>query len=305
MVHTPTKELTESFKAPAIDLILLLGVVIAVLMGTLTFENWRAHSRARAAEKAERELAELNRNLEGVVDSRTRELANRNADLQTITDSVAHDLRNPLNTIAVNLELFELQNQGQLAPQALATLRRIPPGVHQMAEILERLLGFSLVAHKTFERKELNMEALAREVFADLSATDSQPPVLFTVSALPAARADEVLVKVLLTNLFSNALKFTRTRPLRRISVDFELRETGAVYTITDNGLGFDQKSGQRLFAAFERGREGGAADGLGLGLSIATRVVERHGGRIWAESVPGEKAVFHFTLEPDSALPA
>jgi len=301
MVHTPTSELTTTFKAPAVDLILLLGLVIAVLMGTLTFENWRAFSRARAAELAEQELAELNRSLEQEVASRTMELANRNADLQVITDSVGHDLRNPLNTIAVNLELFKLKYEGQLAPQALAILQRIPPGVRQMAEILDRLLGLSTVAHKIFEREDLDMRALASEVFEELSATETQPPVKFEVTDLPPAKADEVLVKVLFTNLFSNALKFTREKSKRHIKVDFEARDSGTVYTVTDNGIGFDQQSAQRLFMAFERSRNSGTTDGLGLGLSIVARVVERHGGRIWAESVPGEKAVFLFTLQADS----
>ncbi len=108
VVHTPDSELAESFKTPAIDMILLLGLIIAVLMGTLTFENWRAHTRARAAEKAEHGLAELNRHLE-------QEIANRTSDLQTISDSVAHDLRNPLNAIAVNAQLLEIQNAAGLA----------------------------------------------------------------------------------------------------------------------------------------------------------------------------------------------
>jgi signal transduction histidine kinase len=299
VTHAPTRELADSFAAPAIDLILLLGLVISVLMGTLTFENWRAQSRARAAEVAERKLAELNRNLEQQIHDRTRELANRTADLQTIADSVAHDMRNPLNVISVNLSLFEAREGASLQAESMTVLQRIPPAVKRMADILNRLLGLSTVAHSTFKRELLDMREMVQEVFNDLQASETDPDIVLHLGDLHPVQADEKLVGILLLNLLANAFRYTRGRPDRCIEVNSKREDGVVVYTIRDNGIGFDQHHADRIFNAFDQLETGQAKRGLGLGLAIVARVVSRHKGRIWAESAPNEFAAFHFTLEP------
>jgi signal transduction histidine kinase len=301
VIHSPTKEMVDSFDAvPTIDLILLLGLVIAVLMATLTFENWRAYSRARAAELAEHKLAELNRSLEEQIHKRTRELANRTADLQTIADSVAHDMRNPLNVISVNLALFEAQSEGHLPESSKVTLQRIPPAMGRITEILERLMGLSTATHSTFSREPLNMTALVREAFEDLIAGESDGKVELQVDNLPEVSADLKLVKIMLLNLLANAFRYTRGRPSRQIKVSSKTADGIAVYMVEDNGLGFDQRYADQMFDAFQQLDAGKGRRGLGLGLAIVARVVERHEGRIWAEGVPNEKATFYFTLEPE-----
>lgn len=301
VVHTPTRELLRTYETPSIDMILLLGLIISVLVSTLIFENWRSWIRARAAEKAENNLAELNRNLEQVVTSRTRELATRTRDMQTITDSVSHDMRSPLSTIAVNVQLFEAQNK-DLAPEALTALHRIPPAVHQIAAILDRMLGLSTVAHSTFKPTHLNIADLVEEVFEDLQASEPPPAVNLHIGDLPSVDGDERLIKVLLTNLLSNALKFTRSKTNRKISVSADDSADVTVYNITDNGIGFSQDSAEELFIAFQKLDEGKVEEGVGLGLAIVARVVGRHGGRIWAEGVPGKSASFFFTLQPEQS---
>lgn len=302
VVHAPTRELFLDYESPSIDLILLLGLIISVLMATLTFENGRSFLRARAAEKAEHKLAELNRNLEQVVETRTRELKNRTRDMQTITDSISHDVRSPLSTIAVNVQLFEAQNEGKLAPQSLTTLQRIPPAVSQIAEILDRMLGLSTVAHSTFKPEPLSITDLIEDVFEDLQASEPPPSVELTIGDLPDAFADERMVKVLLTNLLSNSMKFTRSKAERRIEVSASISDSVTIYCISDNGIGFHQDSAEELFIAFQKLDEGKVDSGVGLGLAIVARVVGRHGGRIWAEGVPGERASFFFTLEPEKS---
>ncbi len=297
--HAPTQQLADSYAVPAIDLILLLGLIISVLMGTLTFENWRSHSRARAAEVAERRLAELNRDLEKQIHDRTRELANRTTDLQTIADSVAHDMRNPLNVISVNLALFEAQQGETLPVESRSALQRIPPAVKRMADILDRLLGLSTVAHSTFQRELLNMREMVEEVFEDLQSSETDPDIELHLGDLHEEQADETLVNILLLNLMANAFRYTRGRPERCIEVSSKLVDGVVVYTIKDNGIGFDQRHADRIFNAFDQLEGGKANKGLGLGLAIVARVVSRHQGRIWVESVPDELAAFHFTLEP------
>lgn len=300
VTHIPTQELSDSYASPAIDLIRLLGLIIAVLMATLTFENWRAQSRAKAAESAERELAELNRSLEEQIHQRTRDLANRTADLQTIADSVAHDMRNPLNAISVNLALFEAQNKGVLPAESIRVLQRIPDAVRQMVEILDRLLGLSTVAHSTFIPETLNMSEMVEEAFEDLQANEPESRVELVVGDLPEVQGDEKLVSILLLNLMANAFKYTRNREHRRIEVSAWKKDGVTVYSVKDNGIGFDQHSAERMFSAFHQLDVGKSSTGLGLGLAIVARVVGRHHGRIWAEGVPNEGATFHFTLEPD-----
>ena len=301
VVHAPTQELADTLEPPSIDFILLLGLIIAVLMATLTAESWRAYSRAHAAEVAEKSLAELNRDLEHEIELRTRELAHRNEDLQTIADSVAHDMRNPLNGIAMNLQLLEEKNADLLDKSSLDILQRISPAVDQMAAILDRMLGMSRAAHSTFSRESLDMNALVKETFDELTANEPPPRVSLELADLPAVDADEMLVKMLLTNLLSNALKYTREKEKRRIQVNYEAQDGVTVYRITDNGIGFDQQSTERMFEAFKRLDSSKATAGIGLGLAIVARVVGRHGGRIWAKGIPGEQASFYFSLEPTS----
>ncbi len=299
VVHTPTDSFAESFATPALTAILFSGLAIAVLVGLLLFENGRAQSRALAAEVAERKLADLNRNLEQQIADRTKELADRSTDLETITDSVAHDLRNPLNTISVNTQLLGQQYRGALGDDGLRALHRTSSGIKRMTEILDRLLGLSVVSHATFRREPLNLREVVQDILDELCASEPAPPVEFVVADLPDVNADPTLVRTLMLNLLSNALKYTRDKASRRIAVSFESRDHSVVYCVRDNGIGFNAESAERMFNAFERLEGNSELEGVGLGLDIAARVVGRHGGRIWAEGEPGRGAAFFFTLEP------
>ena len=295
--HRPSDLLVATLDSPAIDLILLLGLFIAILLGTLLYENGRARFRAAAAEAAEAELAELNRNLEETIADRTRQLRNRTADLQTLADSVAHDLRNPLNSLSVNAQLLEERARRELSPESTRVLGRFMPSVNQMATILDRLLGLSEVAHATFGREQIDMRELVGEIAADLSGAEMPPTVRFEIAELPEAFADTTLVHMLLTNLLANAIKYTRSRAVRIVTVGFLADGGEVVYFVADNGIGFDQHHADSIFGAFNRLDKASSSDGVGLGLTIAHRVVERHDGRIWAEGRVGEGATFYFTL--------
>ncbi len=295
--HSPTAGLVASIDSPAVDLVLLLGLFISVLLGTLVYENGRARLRAAAAEAAEAELADLNRNLEENIAERTRQLRDRTADLQTLADSVAHDLRNPLNSLSVNAQLLEERARLELSPESMRVLGRFTPSVNQMANILDRLLGLSEVSHATFCRETVDMRNLTEEIVEDLSGAEPPPPVRFQVDDLPAAYADPTLVHMLLTNLLANAIKYTRTRQSRIVTVGFEARDGETVYYVADNGVGFDQDHADTIFGAFNRLDKASSSEGIGLGLTIAHRVVERHDGKIWAQGRVGEGATFYFSL--------
>jgi signal transduction histidine kinase len=299
VVHQPTRELAESHNTPALTAVLWSGLAIAVLVGLLLFENGRAESRATAAESAERKLADLNHDLEQQIAERVRELADRTADLETITDSVAHDLRNPLNSISVNSQLLQQQFRNELGEEGLAALQRTTSSVKRMTEILDRLLGLSVVSHSIFEREEIDIRTIVTEVFEELNSTEQEPPVELVAEDLPKASADPVLVRTLIMNLISNAIKYTREKPLRRIEVGSLMEDGVDVFCVRDNGIGFEPESAEKMFRAFERLGGNGEKDGVGLGLDIAARVVTRHGGRIWAEGRRGQGAAIYFTLTP------
>jgi signal transduction histidine kinase len=296
VVHKPTEEMVSFFDSPAIDLTLLLGLIISVLMGTLIFENGRARSRAEAAEVAEAMVSELNRDLEKQVLDRTDELAQRSADLQMLTDSVAHDLRNPLNSIYVNVQLLEAGHGDKLDDDGIAVLRRLAPNVHQMTEVLDRLLNLSQIANSTFEREAIDMRELAISIFEDLRAGELEAPVRFETGDMPDAYADKTLVQILLVNLLGNALKYTRRCEDPTIVVGAMTHCGETVYFVKDNGVGFAAKLADSIFAAFVR-LDKDKNEGAGLGLTLARKVVSRHGGRIWAESGSGRGATFYFTL--------
>ncbi len=302
--HRPTPALTRSMTTPAVNGILITGLGMALLVGLLTFENDRARSRALSAEVAERKLAELNRDLEQQIAERTSELEDRSTDLETITDSVAHDLRNPLNSISVNIQLLQQQYANVLDKAGMEALQRTSRGVGRMTDILNRLLGLSIVSHATFNPEPVAMTEVVKDVFSELSAAEQEPAVELLVEDLPTATADLVLVRTLIMNLLSNALKYTRSKEKRLVKVGSESRNGLAIYSVRDNGVGFDRKLRGQLFRAFKRLDNNGDTEGLGLGLDIAARVVRRHGGSIWADAEPDKGAIFCFTLEPGHEAP-
>lgn len=298
VLHQPTDELPRAHNDPAMTAVLWAGLAIAILMGLLLFENGRARSRALAAEAAERKIAELNQDLEQQISARVRELADRTADLETITDSVAHDLRNPLNSISVSTQLMQ-QFESTLGVEGREALQRIATSVKRMSEILDRLLGLSVVSQSIFRRETIDLHEIVVDVFEDLSSSEQPPPVELVADALPEVNADPVLVRTLIMNLVGNAIKFTREKPIRKVEVTFDYRDGVTCYCVKDNGVGFDPESAERMFRAFERLDGNEDTDGVGLGLDIATRVIKRHDGQIWAKGEQGSGAAIFFTLEP------
>jgi light-regulated signal transduction histidine kinase (bacteriophytochrome) len=273
----------------------IAGFLIAILMVVLLIETGRAGRKARLATRAERTIQALNRELEAKVRQRTREVAERSQDLLTITDSVGHDLRNPLNAVSANLQLLGLQCSEALDEDGHNLLKQTEASLASTTEILDRLLELSSVFSSNFTTESIDMQKLVRETFDELLRHDPKPPAELVLGDLPEAHGEKILVRTLLMNLLGNALKYSRGEPLRRITVRARRHGDEVVYSISDNGVGFDDTAAERLFMAYERLE--GNTEGLGLGLDIAARAVHRHRGRIWATGEPGVGASFYFTL--------
>jgi signal transduction histidine kinase len=295
VVQAPTAERAASATSPALPALLFAGLAAAVLAGFLVYQTLRARERAPLTEgTASQRLAAQNRALQRHVDERTRELAQRTADLHTISGPVAHDLRNPLNTLGLNVHLLHAalaQGDKDLGATAIDHIDRAR---QQMADILDRLRSFSRASFGECRCETVDVAALAREVFKDLIGAEPPPSVECHVQDLPACQADAALLRMLLASLVGNALKFTRGRSERRVEVGFEPGSAPTTYYVKDNGSGFDPAEADELFEPFRR-REAG--DSPSVGLAVAARIVHRHGGRIWASGPPEAGATFYFYL--------
>jgi signal transduction histidine kinase len=294
VVHAPTSQLLESLHEPAIPGVLIAGWLIAFLTAALIIQNGRVKRRAVEAETAERQVSRLNENLERQVESRTRELANRTSDLETISESVAHDLRNPLNTIGMNAALLQQEFGDGATPEIFESMAH---ATQRMVRILERLEGFSHATFTPFERQPIDMNALVDDVCEELAVAEANRSIRLQRQDLPNCTADRGMIRILLLNLISNSCKYTHSTPDPLVEIGADVDGGRVVYFVRDNGIGFAENRSDEMFKPFTR-FDNGVAEGRGMGLAIAARIVQRHGGRIWAKSIPGAGATFYFELE-------
>jgi PAS domain S-box-containing protein len=254
---------------------------------------------ARAAAEIERARAEAlvrrtNESLERVVRERTAQLEDANRDLESYNYSISHDLRQPLSAIAGFAEL--LREQANAAGLEAEWVGEIEGNTARMEQMLEALLRLAGAGRGAINRAEVDMRALAESVLRDLSAA---APLAAEVSLgdLPAAMGDAVLLRQVWINLISNALKYSSNSSSPRIEIDGLRRGDATEFTVRDNGVGFDMQHAGRIFDPFQRMPSAKSFEGSGVGLAIVERVVRRHGGSISAQSIPGQGALFRFTL--------
>ncbi|MGH8319130.1 MAG: sensor histidine kinase [Steroidobacteraceae bacterium] len=244
-----------------------------------------------------RRLRRINRELERRVLERTRELEIANRDLEAFSFSVSHDLRAPLRIIEGFCEAF-IEDFGWSVPEeGRSLLQRVEDGAHRMSDLIEDLLNFSRVGRSTLEPGRIAMSELVRAVMAELCEQCPARAIEAGVAELPDSWGDPALIRQVLVNLLANAVKFTGSRPVARIEVTSTELDGQHVYRIADNGVGFDEAHAHKLFGVFQRLHSQESFPGTGIGLSIVQRIIERHGGHVWAESRLNEGATFHFTL--------
>jgi signal transduction histidine kinase len=238
--------------------------------------------------------------LEDLVRERTAELVAANAELEAFAYSVSHDLRAPLRHIKSFTQILEEEAGAILDPSARTLLARIPRSVDQMGKLIDDLLAFSRLGICPVSRQPVALGPLVAEVIEELAPDAQGRPVEWSIAGLPSLDADPSLLRIVLVNLLSNALKFTRGRDPARIQV-FPAGGTPSapVIAVRDNGIGFAPEHAGRLFGIFQRLHSQAEFDGTGVGLATVKRILTRHGGRIWAEAVPGVGATFFFSLSP------
>ncbi len=302
---------------------LVIGVLSAVLAASLVW-GWYAHRQVRRVaiwptepdqtEGLRGELAELRHSFELL--QKREQLVRAKADecereLAALASSVSHDLRTPLRAINGFCQALTEDYGPRLDATARDYLRRVQSNGAHMGVLVDDLLALSRVARAPLNPERIDVSALALVIARELSAAGPGRPVRWEISPGMAAVADAALLAEALRQLLVNAWKFTAARDVACISVGVLppdlTRGAGAVYRVRDNGVGFDPQYAGKLFGAFQRMHtpEEFPASGRGIGLALVQRIVHRHGGRIWAESVPEQGSTFSFTLESAGIVPA
>lgn len=254
-------------------------------------------ARRRERDEAEEALRQAHDGMEATVRERTAELRLANSELEAFTYSASHDLRAPLRRIDGFSSLLEEDFAGQLPAEGKEHLGRIRAGCRQMAQVIDSLLKLSRVMRQELDCREVDLSGLAGDIMAGLRDTEPLRKVDFRAEPGLKAEGDKVLLGEVLENLLSNAWKFTGRTETAVIEFGSAKRDGETVYFVRDNGKGFDMKYAGKLFQPFQRLHSPADFQGTGIGLTTVQRIVERHGGRIWAESAEDKGATFSFTL--------
>ena len=247
--------------------------------------------------KSDQEIRRLNQELEERVVERTAELELANHELESFSYSVSHDLRAPLRHISSFSSILESEYSSQLDEQGKNCLARIISGCNKMGVLIDDLLELSHVSRRELNSSRVNLSRIFSTIAAALIERDPNHKVNFKIEDGLETFGDERLLEVLLNNLLSNAWKYSSRKDEAIIEFGRKTIAARPVYFVKDNGAGFDKSYADKLFTPFQR-LHGTEFEGTGIGLAIAQRVVHRHGGRIWADSVEGEGATFYFTLK-------
>lgn len=246
-----------------------------------------------AVDESGERIAELERTLE----RRTAELRAAQKELDSLTYSVSHDLRAPLRHIKGYAEVLAADFGAGLQPQCRQYLEKIQESAQKMSGMLEELLKLSRLGRQGLRRQQTPLDTLLHDLVRDLDRGDSPRKIEWKIAPLPIVDCDAVLIRQVFSNLLSNALKATRSRPQAVIEVGTVEQDSHLVFFVRDNGLGFDMKYADKLFTIFQRLHAQQEFDGIGAGLAMAQRIVQMHGGRMWVEAAPNQGATFYFTV--------
>ncbi|MDB5964890.1 MAG: domain S-box protein [Polaromonas sp.] len=250
--------------------------------------------------QAQDEILRLNAELEERVRQRTAELELANRELEAFSHSVAHDLRAPLSTIDGFGHMLAKAMPVEGSDRARHYLQRIIASVRQMGDMTDALLGLAQVTRANLQRQDVNLGAMARGILDTWREREPERAITVSIDDPLHAWGDPALLKLVMENLLGNAWKFSGRKPAADIAVGRTRLACGeAAYFVRDAGAGFEMASAKNLFGTFQRLHSPSEFAGTGVGLANVHRIISRHGGKVWAESVPGEGSTFYFTLGP------
>lgn len=252
--------------------------------------------------RAEAEIQALNATLERRVAERTRDLEFANRELEAFTSSVSHDLRAPLRSLDALSAVLQAQEAAVLSAEGRRMLDLMRGSIGRMATLVDDLLRFARFAREPLHGGAVPVAALVRQCLSELQGEIEARGIEVQLGDLPDCQADINLLRQVWANLLGNAVKYTRHQPSPRIVIEARHSDDRVVYCVRDNGAGFDMAQADKLFNVFQRLHRPDEFEGTGVGLATAARIVERHGGRIWADAAPRRGATFYFHLGDPAA---
>lgn len=247
--------------------------------------------------RAEQALRNLNASLERRVAERTAELQAANRELESFSYTVSHDLRTPLRGINGYARILQDEFSEYLPLEARSYLERVAFSASKMSRLIDDLLSFARIGRKEMQKQRVDLNQTVGEVIEALSPETADRQIAWQVGPLPTVLADQALIQLVYANLVGNAVKYTRGRSPACIALGSFVRHNEIIYFVRDNGAGFDMQYAGKLFGVFQRLHREDEFEGTGIGLATVQRIIQRHGGRIWAEAEPDKGATFYFTL--------
>ena len=230
--------------------------------------------------------------------SQAEQLEVANHELEAFSYSVSHDLRAPLRHIAGFVDLLLRHNEAQLDETGQRRLKLINESARRMAQLIDDLLVFSRMGRAELQRSRVDLNAMVKTVLADLEQETRGRQIRWVINRLPQVEGDPSMLRLALTNLMGNAVKYTSTREEAVIEIGaVEEAPDGIEVFVRDNGVGFDMTYVEKLFGVFQRLHRQEEFSGTGIGLANVRRIIHRHGGRTWAEGALDQGATFHISL--------
>ena len=279
------------------SLLIRIIIIFILILITLFLWNQKLSKEIKNRKKAESDLKKLNEELENKVEERTKNLALANKELEAFSYSISHDLRAPLRHISGYINILSEALSNVLSKENKRMMNLISDSAKKLGDLIDALLDFSRKNKSKLTYSDIDTQNLVQSIIDDFTLETKDRNISWEIKKLPRVILDPLLLEQVFYNLISNAIKYTKEKKEAQITIDCHKKDKELVFYIKDNGIGFDMKYADKLFGVFQRLHNSDIYAGIGIGLANVKRIIDRFGGRVWAEGKINEGAVFYFSV--------